>query len=510
MTSDQILGRLRDLSSASPDRTAFVSAEGSLSFGRLHRTALELAAWLAKEGGVRPGDRVAIALPRSLEGVQAIYGVLAAGAVYVPIPVQGPAARVEAILASIAPRLLMTTADTARRLVAPGNGEVPVASIAIASEGQGLAPFLADAAGRLVTERRPEDVSAIFFTSGSTGQPKGVMMTYGGLGGMAGWIAQWARLSGDDRLMSDAGLHYATAFDLLTPVFSCCCTILLSDRETMFPERVAATMASQHATLWCSSATALRLLYERGQLERRDLRALRRVEFFGEPLSVAVLRCLMAILPKAEFVNFYGATEAHRIATYTVPRPMPEDFATLPIGRPTDNYLFSLRDPAGQTVQPGDIGEICVEGAKCLTGYWADAVMSAAKRVGGRPNSYRSGDLARFGKDGTLHLVGREDRMVKLRGHRFDLGEVEAVLKADPGVGEALAFAFANSRGDLEIRVAVGGLAANGLEARLDRLAAEKLPAYARPVRIAILTRLPQLSNGKIDREKIRTLLAEM
>lgn len=508
MTSDQILGRLRYMASASPDRTAFVSPEGSLSFGSLLRTSLRLATWLVKEGGVGPGDRVAIALPRSLEGVQAIYGILAAGAVYVPIQFQGPVARASAILASIEPRLLMAAPETARRLASLGNGQPPVASIAIASEGLGLAPFLADAAPPPFPERPPGDVGAIFFTSGSTGRPKGVMMTYGGLGAMAGWISRWAGHSGDDRLMSDAGLHYATAFDLLTPLFSGCRTILLSDREAMFPQRIAATMANQRATLWCSSATTLRLLCESGQLERHDLGALRRVEFFGEPLSIAVLRRLMAILPKAEFVNFYGATEAHRIAAYPVPRGLPGDVASLPVGRPTDNYVFSLRNSAGHVVEPGQIGEICVEGESCLAGYWEDAELSAAKRVDGRPGSYRTGDLARFGEDGLLHLVGREDRMVKLRGHRFDLGEVEAVLKAASEVGEALAFAIADSKGELEIRAAVESLAGEGLASRLDRLAAEQLPVYARPARIAVLTRLPRLASGKIDREKVRKSLA--
>src|SRR5262249_21613363 len=156
--------------------------------------------------------------------------------------------------------------------------------------------------------------------------------------------ASWNGMTAKDRLASDAGLHYATAFDLFSPLYGGGSTVLVGDREAMFPERVAEIIESERVSVWCSSATSLRLLVERGDLQRRDLGALRRVEFFGEPLAPSLLRQAMALIPRAEFVNFYGASEAHRVTAITIPRPLPEGLSGLPVGRPTGNYRLFLRD----------------------------------------------------------------------------------------------------------------------------------------------------------------------
>ena len=334
------------------------------------------------------------------------------------------------------------------------------------------------------------------------------MLSQGGMAEMAAWIARWNGMTAGDRLASDAGLHYATAFDLFSPLFGGGSTLLIGDREAMFPEKVAEILEAERVSVWCSSATSLHLLLERGELVRRDLGALRRVEFFGEPLAPVALRRLMELLPQAEFVNFYGATEAHRVTTYTVPRPLPADLAQLPLGQPTENYAFSLRDAAGAEAAAGEPGEIVVAGPRALLGYWRDEALTSAKRLPGAGQSYRTGDLARFGKDGLLHLIGRQDQVVKLRGNRFDLGELEAVLKSDPAVREALAFALPDPRGELEVRVAL--LTEDPeVEERLRRVMMERLPSYARPARIALLTELPRLATGKVDRQKVKAALAE-
>jgi acyl-coenzyme A synthetase/AMP-(fatty) acid ligase len=232
------------------------------------------------------------------------------------------------------------------------------------------------------------------------------------------------------------------------------------------------------------------------------------VEFFGEPLAPSLLRQIMALVPKAEFVNFYGASEAHRVAAYGVPRPLPEDVAMLPVGRPTDNYRVMLRDAEGREAAAGAPGEICVAGPRCMLGYWKDEAQTAAKRIPGEGQSYRTGDLARFDGAGMLHLIGRQDQVVKLRGNRFDLGELEAVLKSDPGVRDAIAFAFPDAMGEPELRVALL-TEDDGVEARLRRLMAERLPSYARAQHLALFPELPRLATGKVDRQKVKAMLNE-
>jgi amino acid adenylation domain-containing protein len=518
MTGQTIIGRLLDLPQGWLDRRMLGSRQGSLTFGEVRESALSLARWLAEAKGIAPCDRVALCLPRTLEAVCAIYGILAAGASYAPLPAASPPARLAEMLVSLEPKLLIIGAEMRARL-ARIQGLPPLAVLGTKPGGAGLAALLAEGSAAATpaasptgapsfAPRAPEDLAAIYFTSGSTGLPKGVMLSQRGMAEMAQWIAGWNAMTEADRLGSDAGLHYATAFDLFSPLWGGGSTVLIDDREAMFPERVAEIIEKERVTIWCSSATTLRLLLERGDLPRRDLGALRRVEFFGEPLAPALLRQLMASIPAAEFVNFYGASEAHRVAAYDVPRPLPEDTVALPVGRPTDNYRLTLRDGEGRAPAPGEPGEICVAGPRCMLGYWKDEAQTAAKRVPGEGQSYRTGDLARFDAAGLLHLIGRQDQVVKLRGNRFDLGELESVLKSDAAVRDAIAFAFADPSGETELRVALL-TEDRDIETRLALIMAERLPGYARPARIALFADFPRLATGKIDRQKVRAMLEQ-
>jgi acyl-coenzyme A synthetase/AMP-(fatty) acid ligase len=237
------------------------------------------------------------------------------------------------------------------------------------------------------------------------------------------------------------------------------------------------------------------------------------VEVFGERMQIAALRAAMAAVPHAEFHNLYAATEAFDMIEYHVPRPLGADVTALPLGRPSPIYELSLRDDAGGEAGPGEIGEICVVGPAVMAGYWNDPALTAAKRLGERPDSYRTGDLAVLGEDGLLRLVGRRDHVVKLRGHRFDLGEIESAVKTHLRVREAVVFTVATPADEVEIVLAVlaeGGSDGHpGLERVLHRHCQDRLPAFARPGRIAILGEFPLLSSGKIDRRALEKRLAK-
>jgi clorobiocin biosynthesis protein CloN4 len=282
------------------------------------------------------------------------------------------------------------------------------------------------------------------------------------------------------------------------------CIYLLPEKEAMFPERVAAVMERERATIWSSSATALRLLLERGKLEERNLTALRRIAFYGEAMSMPVLRRIMAALPHADFVNHYGATELDMIATFAVPRPLPEEILRLPLGSPPGGVAVTLRDGASKVVADGEIGEICAAGPGAAMGYWGDPALSASRRLPGIANSYRTGDLA-YRRDGILHAVGRMDQMVKIRGHRLDLGEVEAALRLHPLVADALA--IAGGEPDLEVKAVVLSQGGPDLPAELHQLCRRHLPSHGRPISIVALAEFPQLATGKIDRQALRLLL---
>jgi acyl-CoA synthetase (AMP-forming)/AMP-acid ligase II len=159
-------------------------------------------------------------------------------------------------------------------------------------------------------------------------------------------------------------------------------------------------------------------------------------------------------------------------------------------------------------VPAGEAGEICAAGPTVALGYWGDPALTAAKRLPGRPEFHRTGDLGRIGPAGELVFIGRRDHMVKLRGNRFDLGEIEAALKRHPAVREAIAFAATGAGGETEIVVAVEAEPQAALPQALRQICAERLPRFAWPARFSLRAELPRLTSGKIDRQRLRCLVA--
>ncbi len=509
MPANAIAQRLLDVPPADRDRIVLTSATGEMTYGGLRHGMLAHAAWLSGEG-VGPGARVAIAMPKTMAAVALAYGVLAAGAAYVPLQFNGPMERLARILSALDPALFIGSAETVaglrrfegmtgRRLIGIEQHDVDAAALA-----RGIS------AGERLADVSPHDLAAVFFTSGSTGEPKGVMWSHRGMAAALAALPRWRRQSADDRLIAISPLHYSASAEIFYPVFSGASIHLCTDREILFPAHLAEVMERQRITIWSASATALRLLVERGNLDRRDLQSLRRVEMYGERMPIAALGAAMAALPQASFNNLYAASEAFDMIEYEVPRPLPA-MEILPLGRPSPTYRLSLRDDEGCEVPAGQIGEICVVGPAVTIGYWNDPALSESRRLANIADSYRTGDLARLDGDGLYRLVGRRDHQVKLRGNRFDLGEIEAAARSDPRVRDAVAFA-PDAEGKTEsVKLAVLSEAAGSqIAALLDtlrRIFAQRLPAFARPGEIAVLDEFPRLASGKIDRQTIAKLV---
>jgi amino acid adenylation domain-containing protein len=503
-----IVRRLIDMPAAWRDRTLFSTERGRLTYGEMRERMLWVAGWLRAKGVV-PGDRIAICLPKSLEALQAIFGILAAGAAYVPLQYQGPPARLRRILDSLEGRFLLTTEGMASILAStPDAARLPdIVACREDQEGSGLLQLLSGSApASEIPDVEAEQLAAIFFTSGSTGEPKGVMWSHRGMWAATAAAVRRGGIADQDRLISLAGLHYSASAELFYPLHVGCGIRLVSEREALLARLVVETMERERTTIWSSSATALRLLQEEGALENADLSALRRIEMFGEPMSMPALRKAMAALPQTEFFNLYAASEAFDMAGYSVPRPIPEGMITLPLGRPSPTYELLLCEEGGGEAATGQPGEIVVLGAPVMLGYWKDPALTAAKRHAGLPDSYRTGDLAVRDADGLLQLVGRKDHVVKLRGHRFDLAEIEAVLKSHPRVRDAVAFQCADMTRPSDVRAVVLSDSGPRILRELQLICIARLPRFAVPAEIAVLEQFPMLSSGKADRRK----LAEM
>ena len=490
-----VVDQIFDAPAAFRDKVLYASREGSVTYGETREAMLRIAAWLGTQHGVKAGERVAICLPVAIASVQIILGILAAGASYLPLEFNGPAGRLQGILDDSDVRLLLTTDAMAKKLARPSAAE----RFNIVAIDPGLSAFhealreFAPLAKPVAVD--PDDIAAIFFTSGSTGEPKGVMMSHTSMADQGGVYAVHVPLRPDDRLIMLAPLHYAASLGLFFSLLAGCRSYIVSAEEAMFAEVVGEILERERITLWEAAATRLRLLAEGGSLAGRDLSALRYVIFYGEPMPIDSLRKVTGLFPNAQFQNTYAASEAFWMMRYLVPRPIPADFEKVPIGRPRPDFKLLLCDADGREVAPGEVGEICVVGPVGVVGYWKRPELAAAVRLNGIPNSYRTGDLARLGDDGNYHFAGRRDHQVKIRGHRFELGEIESVLRTHAVVREAVAFLVAG-----EVHACVLAEKRDGLVGEIRAICLRRLPVFARPSRITVMEKFPQLPSGKVDR----------
>ncbi len=514
MTGNDIAQRLMRMSPDGWKRPVLTAAAAEMSYGELREAMLIAAGWLAGAHGVGKGDRIAVCLPKTLAAVQVIFGVLALGAVYVPLPVQGPPARLNRILATLKPSLLVATPEVVASMQTDDLSFDPnrIAALDLANRtpadlGRGI-PARQD-----IEEVGADDLALIFFTSGSTGEPKGVMWSQGSMAAALKGLPRWRNQRPDDRLIAVAPLQYSASGEIFYPLHTGCSMYICNDQESLFADRLAEILERERITVWSATATSLRLLVEGGDLAARDLQYLRRVEMYGERMPMAALRAAMEALPGASFNNLYAASEAFDMLEYEIPRPLPRTMESLPLGWPAPDCQPELRDEADRIVTgSGEIGEICVIGPRIFAGYWNDPVQSQSRRVAARADSYRTGDLAMRDGEGLYHFVGRKDHQVKLRGHRLDLGEVEVTAKRQPAIREAVAIPIGDAADASAVLLAVlvnAGVDEADTKAALTAIFAERLPRFAWPSRTLVLREFPRLASGKIDRKAIERLLRQ-
>ena len=488
---------LEDCGGAS--QPAVCGGDGVLSYAELRRAVADTADAL-RRAGVRPGDRVAVCLPKSTGALTAILGTLAAGAAYVPLNHRLPPAQMRAILANLLPRLLVADGATAAMLA-----QEPVPGLRIAIPGAAHAvPFgvLHEFPGPAPEIASPPGLAAILYTSGTTGEPKGIMLSDQSMISFADWAADTFHISAADRVTSHAPFHFdLSVFDIFSTLRRHATLHLLDELVVRFSGAVRALLANAGITVWYSVPTALAQLQARRALHGLD--TLRTVLFAGEVFPTPVLRAVMADLPRARFANLYGPTETNVCTWYRVPDPPTSDFDSVPIGSSCAHCEVTLCDDDGRPVAAGEAGEICVAGPGVMLGYWRRPDLTAASRVAGRVDSYRTGDLGYRRDDGMLMLMGRRDQQVKVRGHRIELLALEAVLNAHPAVREAVAVATPDAAGGRLIAfLSPRGEAAEAADPR-DFIAARLAPYYM-PDRFEWLPELPRTANGKADRGALR------
>ncbi|MFT5193865.1 MAG: amino acid adenylation domain-containing protein [Cellvibrionaceae bacterium] len=509
-----------------PDKIAFRSDEKQLSYAEFVDRTNRLAQFLI-ELGVCRGDRVGIYLHKSLESAISIYGIMKAGAAYVPIDPSSPVSRVEYLVRDCGIQHLISENSKMKGLWQLVESGLPLSAII------GVNRPVEDSHCRLVswpevfafgdgaTPHIPglmeDDLAYIMYTSGSTGKPKGMMHTHrSGLSYAKGSVNVYD-VGPNDILGNHAPTHFdVSTFDYFAGPLGGATTIIIPEEYMMLPASMSELIQDEQITIWYSVVTALTELLFRGDIQNRDLSALRWVKFCGEPFSPRHLRELMELLPQARFSNVYGPAEVNQCSFFHVP-PLPNAYAEqhVPIGKAWEIADALVMDDDDNEVELGMPGELLIAAPTRMQGYWQQPELTEKgyfrqKPFPGSPFEkvfYRTGDIVRLDENGEFDFLGRKDRQVKVRGFRVELDEVEAALTEDLAVAEAAVYLLKSEDGAAHIEAAVLLTGQNVIdESTLLKNIGLRVPIYAVPTTLHIRESFPRTGSGKIDRRALATL----
>ncbi|MCP9621259.1 amino acid adenylation domain-containing protein [Nocardia otitidiscaviarum] len=464
----------------------------TLTYGELAAQALAVAGAL-RAAGVRPGDAVAVQLPKGPDQIVATAGVLAAGGVYVPIGFDQPAARRAEIIRTGAVVAALTA-----------GAEVPeVRTLALA----GARVFAEPLAEPVFPD--PEAIAYVLFTSGSTGKPKGVEVPHRAAMNTIDDLDDRFDIGPADRALALSALEFDLSVYDIFGLFAVGGAVLAVDEsQRAEPARWLELVERHRVSVLNCVPSLLDMLLSAASGRRLD--SLRMVILGGDWVDVALPGRLRQVAPDCRFAGLGGATETaiHSTICEVVDARVPAEWSAVPYGTPLRNVRCRVVGPAGHDCPDWVTGELWIGGDGVAAGYRNDPDRTADRFVTHEGlRWYRTGDLARYLPDGTLEFLGRADHQVKIRGYRVELGEVESALRALPGVRHAIAAVIGSAAPKLAA-VVVG---VEGAELRVETLlaqAADLLPAYMIPTRVELLAELPFTANGKPDRKAIATLLA--
>jgi len=506
LAHDHLVGAAR----TTPDHTAIVFDGVAHSFAAIDRDSDALAGWL-QAGGLVRGDRVAVVLDNSVEQVVTVWGVLKAGGVVTVVnPVSRPD-KVAFILGDCDARHLVSHRRLHRNLrAALGDGAGIKASLWVdgvpeAVEG-GAAFEEALAAG--IAPRHPgtidNDLAAIVYTSGSTGGPKGVMLTHRNVHHNAWAIARSLDLRPDDVIGCALSLSFTYGLFQVISAAHVGCTVAL-ERSFAYPYEVLARFAALGATVVPGVPTFFATILSMAPFADLDLSSLRMVTNAAAALPIAHRRRLDELLPGVGVVEMYGLTECTRVCTLD-----PADAPARPgsVGRPIPNTEAYVVDEQGRRCVPGEVGELVVRGAHVMRGYWGRPEATAERLRDGEiagEKVLHTGDLFRADEDGFLYFVGRTDDMFKCKGEKVSPGEIEQVLFQLEGVAEAAVVGVPDDVDGMAIKavVALRDGAALTVDAVRRHCRARLEPTLV-PRHIEIRDALPKTDSGKIRKTELR------
>lgn len=489
-----------------PEAVAVIEGDCTLTYQDLNQQANQLAhhlRWL----GVGLETLVGICCDRSLEAIVGILAILKVGGAYVPIDPGYPVARRKFMLQDSQVRILLTTQrhSVEEMLADWANRAVPLV-IAL----NDAAAWAHHPTTNLVSLVTPNYLAYVLYTSGSTGTPKGVQGCHRGVINRCQWMWQSYPFQPGEVCCQKTSLSFVdSVWEIVGPLLQGVPLVVIPDRVLKDLPQFVNTLAAQAVTRLVLVPSLLRALLESFPDLAQRLPQLSLWISSGEALDVALVQQFQHQLPGRSLLNLYGSSEvAADVTAYLVNSSV--ETATVPIGRAIANTELQVLDEQGQRVPIGVVGELHVGGAGLARGYWNRPGLTAERFIR-HPFSdvpevrlYKTGDLVRYRPDGLLDFCGRTDRQVKLRGHRIELGDIEAVLRQHPAVQMAIALLRQDDPNSSQLVAYVvlqSGQAATGSELR--QFLQTTLPDYMQPSAIVVLEQFPLTPNGKVNRQAL-------
>ena len=482
---------LWDAGDANGGRAAVVERERTTDYTSLRARAAAIAVTL-QMAGIEPGDRVGILLERGADAIAAFFGVLGAGAAAININESLRPRQIEHMLAHASVKALLTSAELWSRQPRAIETHATLLDVATVPQAAEFVPVA----------RLGADVAQISYTSGSTGQPKGVTLTHANLWAVMQAVTSYLGLTSADRIASLLPFSFVYGFNQVLCALGSRATLVVE--RSPLPQQIVASLRAHNVSVLAAVPPLWTQLLGVQSFRTEPLPSLRIATNAGGRIAPELVRAIRRAQPDAQLFLMYGLTEALR-STYLPPAEV--DRRPDSIGRAIPGAeIMVLRDDLSPCVA-GEVGELVQRGPTVALGYWNDREGTARVfrpnplRPAGAPDGERvvfTGDLVRADEDGYLYFVGRRDRMIKTLGYRVSPDEICDVLYASGEIVEGVVTSEPDERRGERI-VAFVVLTETGSLERLQAICAAELPRYMQPARIEVLSDLPRTPSGKHD-----------